>query len=78
MKSVSDELEYNPNVLLGIECYGYVFPGNFKGDHVAVKRIQLLNVSKLNTEEKEALLQLKHENVAKLFDIKDKDGFRYF
>jgi serine/threonine protein kinase len=61
--------------ILGKGSYGVVYKGIFQGSQVAVKRINLDNVSQ-SKREVEALQKLEHENVIRLFGYEDSDHCR--
>ena len=66
------EIKFNKNVRLGEGGYGSLFPGIFQNRHVAVKRVDLLHA----TDNEEALKQLRHPNVVKLFHVECTDDFK--
>lgn len=67
------EIEFNRKVVLGEGGFGSVYLGNFEGREVAVKRVQLRFANK---REEDALRELDHPNVIKLFHCKNDDDFR--
>lgn len=56
---------YDGSVPLGQGGQGSVFPGEFEGREVAVKRVAVFRLR--NNNEEEALKQLNHPNIVKLF-----------
>lgn len=60
--------------LIGRGCYGAVYEGTWRGRKVAVKRIQIENVQ--NNEGGEALQELDHPNVVKLYHVESDSDFR--
>jgi serine/threonine-protein kinase/endoribonuclease IRE1 len=50
-----------------------VFPGTFQGREVAIKRVELINAT---DNEEEALKQLDHPNIVKLFHVECTDDFK--
>ncbi|XP_046654296.1 serine/threonine-protein kinase/endoribonuclease IRE1-like isoform X2 [Daphnia pulicaria] len=69
------EIEFNSQVLLGRGGFGSVFPGTFQGRKVAIKRVELVNAT---DNEEEALKQLDHPNIVKLFHVDCNKDFKYF
>jgi serine/threonine protein kinase len=67
------EIEFNSQVLLGRGGFGSVFPGTFQGREVAIKRVELINAT---DNEEEALKQLDHPNIVKLFHVECTDDFK--
>jgi hypothetical protein len=64
--------------IIGQGRYGVVFRGNFSGQDVAVKRIQLMDANnESNSRELLNLCQLKHDNIVEFFHVEDNDDFRY-
>jgi serine/threonine protein kinase len=68
-------IEHDREVPLKQGGYGSVFPGKYKGRQVAVKRVQLHLVSKI--EEIDALQRLDHPNIVKLFYSESDENFKY-
>jgi serine/threonine protein kinase len=68
------EIEFNRQVRLGRGGFGSVFPGTFQGREVAIKRVELINAT---DNEEEALKQLDHPNVIKLFHVDCNKDFKY-
>lgn len=66
-------IEYYPKQRLGRGGFGSVFSGIYKGQSVAVKRVELID-----TDEKEenALKKLKHQNVVELYHVECDDEFK--
>jgi serine/threonine protein kinase len=60
--------------LIGKGIYGIVFEGTWKNRKVAVKRIQIENVE--NKQGEEALQNLCHPNVVKLYHVESDSDFR--
>lgn len=60
--------------ILGQGKFGTVFSGKYNGRDVAVKRIELTRINKKSREA--ALLDLHHDNVVKLFCVRDNKDFR--
>ena len=67
------EIQFNKEVLIGKGGFGSVFPGTFQGRKVAVKRVELINAT---DNEEEALKQLDHPNIVKLFHVECTDDFK--
>jgi serine/threonine protein kinase len=67
------EIEFNRQVRLGRGGFGSVFPGTFQGRKVAIKRVELVNAT---DNEEEALKQLDHPNIVKLFHVECTDDFK--
>lgn len=64
-------IDSKPRVQLGTGGFGSVFKGKYKGRPVAVKRVWVQNC---NRNEEEAMKQLNHPNIVKLFHCEsDKD-----
>ncbi len=68
------EIEFNSQVRLGRGGFGSVFPGTFQGRKVAIKRVELINAT---DNEEEALKQLDHPNIVKLFHVECNEDFKY-
>ncbi|KAK4014954.1 hypothetical protein OUZ56_027466 [Daphnia magna] len=66
---------YDNYALLGRGSFGTVFKGKFGGRDVAVKRVEL---HKVNQREEEAMLELDHPNIVKLFHCENDKDFRYY
>lgn len=62
--------------LLGQGGYGVVLEGFWGSIPVAVKRIELHKVES-NEKEEEALRNLKHQNVVKMYHAESDTNFRY-
>jgi serine/threonine protein kinase len=76
-ESVSHSLKYNRKAILGRGRYGTVFRGEWNYKRVAVKRIQIEDVQN-NKGGEEALLELDHPNVVKLYHVDDSNlDFKY-
>lgn len=69
------DFTYDKNVLLGNGDYAYVFRGRFRGEDVAVKRVQLLsNMTSKTDKEAEAHRNLNdHVNVVRLLETRDSE-----
>ncbi|KZS11442.1 Uncharacterized protein APZ42_024210 [Daphnia magna] len=67
---------YDGSVPLGQGGQGSVFPGEFEGREVAVKRVSMFRLR--NNNEEEALKQLNHPNIVKLFHSAEDANFKYF
>ena len=67
--------DFSTDKLIGVGSFGRVFRGTFRGQEVAIKKIELF---RLNPEdgEKDALLKLNHPNVIKLLHWEDKNELR--
>ena len=65
-----EEIEFDPNDVLGDGGYGTVVSGMYKGQKVAVKIVRLINT---NESEEHILKQLDHPNIVKLFHV-EKDS----
>lgn len=64
--------------IIGKGGYGVVFRGNFSGQDVAVKRIQLMDANnETNFRELPNLRKLKHDNIVEFIHVEDNDDFRY-
>ena len=72
MSTVKD---FGQNKILGEGRYGTVFEGVWRGKPVAIKRIQLSDISS-NQREEEALQKLEHPNVIKLLHVESDSTFR--
>ena len=59
---------------IGKGGYATVFHGMFKGDPVAVKRIE--HHRRCNDKEEKALGKLNHPNIVQLHKIEDSEDFR--
>lgn len=73
-------LQFDSSTLLGTGGFGRTFPGEFEGRQVAVKKIEQdqLNHQFLDRDrkkEEEALLELDHPNIVKLFHIQRHENF---
>lgn len=66
------EIQFDKDDRLGNGGYGSVFSGKFKNRDVAVKRVELIHA----TDNEEALKQLDHPNVVKLFHVECTDDFK--
>ncbi len=66
-------IEHDPSVRLGQGGYGSVFPGTFRGRQVAVKRVALIDADE---KEENALQQLDHFNVVKLYHVEINGPFK--
>ncbi|KAI9550242.1 hypothetical protein GHT06_001529 [Daphnia sinensis] len=69
------DIWFDRKFLLGIGSYGSVFKGKYAGREVAVKRVQIHLVNKL---EEEAMKKLSHPNVVKLFHCESDADFRMY
>jgi serine/threonine protein kinase len=67
--------DFGQNKILGEGGYGTVFEGVWHGKPVAIKRIQLSDISS-NQREEEALQKLEHPNVIKLLHVESDSTFR--
>ena len=70
------KLQCDKKKVLGEGNQGVVFYGFWGSTAVAVKRIQLFQV-KCKEEEEQALRNLKHPNVIKMFHAENDADFRY-
>jgi serine/threonine protein kinase len=68
------EIKLDNQVRLGRGEFGSVFSGTFQGRKVAIRRIELIDAS---DNEVEALQQLDHPNIIKLFCVECNDDFKY-
>lgn len=68
------EIKFDSQVRLGRGDFGSVFPGTFEGREVAIRRIELIDAS---DNEEEALKQLDHPNIIKLFHVERNIDFKY-
>ena len=67
------QIQFNRKDIIAQGAYGIVFRGKFNGREVAVKRVELRNVSE---NEENALRELDHPNVIKFFYAKSDDDFK--
>jgi len=68
------QMDYDKgDVLLGKGSCGSVYRRTFRGDHVAVKKVQLVDLDK---REEEAMRELSHPNVIRLFDTREEGEFK--
>ncbi|XP_045036508.1 serine/threonine-protein kinase/endoribonuclease ire-1 [Daphnia magna] len=68
-------IDSKPRVQLGTGGFGSVFKGKYKGRPVAVKRVLVQNC---NRNEEEAMKQLNHPNIVKLFHCESDKDFGYY
>lgn len=68
------EIKLDNQLRLGRGDFGSVFSGTFRGRKVAIRRIELIDAS---DNEVEALKQLDHPNIIKLFHVECNDDFKY-
>jgi serine/threonine protein kinase len=66
-------MNYDKDDVLGSGFFGTVFRGTFSGDHVAIKRVQLVH---LDIREEEAMSKLSHPNVIRLLDTREEGEFK--
>jgi serine/threonine protein kinase len=66
-------MDYDTRKVLGSGSFGTVFSGTFCGEHVAVKRIQIVNLDK---REEEAMRKLNHRNVIRLLHTREEGEFK--
>jgi serine/threonine-protein kinase/endoribonuclease IRE1 len=71
--SSNRKIEIEGAIPLGEGGYGKVFPGKYNGHKVAVKRVDLFQVS---DNEEIALLKLDHPNIIKLLHSEDDEFFK--
>ncbi len=65
------------DIVLGEGYYGAtVFQGAWRGKSVAVKRVHLIDVDDSKSQREDAVLELNHPNVVKLFHAENDDKFR--
>jgi hypothetical protein len=69
------EIEFDRNVQLGQGGHGSVFPGMFRGNKVAVKRVLVTGAT--NENEENIMQQLKHPNIVQLFHFNRDDNFKW-
>jgi serine/threonine-protein kinase/endoribonuclease IRE1 len=72
---MSNLRDLDKNKILGQGGFGTVFEGVWRGKPVAIKRIQLSDISS-NQREEEALQKLEHPNVIKLLHVESDSTFR--
>ena len=72
---MSNLRDLDKNKILGQGGFGTVFEGVWRGKPVAIKRIQLSDISS-NQREEEALQKLEHPNVIKLLHVASDSTFR--
>ena len=72
---MSNLRDLDKNKILGQGGFGKVFEGEWGGKPVAIKRIQLSDISS-NQREEEALQKLEHPNVIKLLHVESDSTFR--
>ena len=68
------EIEFDRDVQLGQGGHGSVFPGTFKGNKVAVKRVLVTGAT--NENEENIMQQLDHPNIVKLFHFYTDNNFK--
>jgi|688.fasta_scaffold2142725_1 hypothetical protein len=73
---LDDDLKYSRDHVLGQGGFGSVHLGRFRGNKVAIKKIQLHTTS---NDEREIRLQgkLKHRNVLPILTATEDEDFRY-
>ncbi len=69
-----NEIQFDREVQLGQGGYGAVFLGTFRGNKVAVKRVELFHTA--NENEEKNMQQLNHPNVVKLLHFYTDDNFK--
>ncbi len=70
-------LKFEREKLLGKGGFGVVFEGNWNGNPVAVKRINLTDVDLKDLEKEEtAMKPLDHPNVIRLLHVQSDQDFR--
>jgi serine/threonine protein kinase len=74
-QSVVLSISIDRKTILGKGGYGIVFRGKWNSKEVAVKRIPIVNVQN-NKGEEEALQNLDHPNVVKLYHVESDSDFR--
>ncbi|XP_046654295.1 putative ankyrin repeat protein RF_0381 isoform X1 [Daphnia pulicaria] len=67
-------MEFDSQVRLGRGDFGSVFSGTFEGREVAIRRIELIDAS---DNEEDALKQLDHPNIIKLFHVECNKDFKF-
>jgi serine/threonine-protein kinase/endoribonuclease IRE1 len=67
-------IEYYPKQRLGRGGFGSVFSGIYKGQPVAVKRVESIDTD--DEREENALKKLKHQNVVELYHVECDEEFK--
>ena len=68
------QIQFDDTVRLGEGGYGTVFPGTFRGNKVAVKRVLVIDAT--NENEENILQQLNHPNIVKLLYFYSDNTFK--
>ena len=68
------EIQFDRDFQLGQGGHGAVFPGTFRGNKVAVKRVLVKDAT--NENEEKVMQQLNHQNIVKLFHFNRDDNFK--
>ena len=69
-----DTFTYDRKKLLGMGAFASIYEGRYKGESVAVKRIQLVDIS--FDREIASHLKMDHENVVKMLDVIEDMDFK--
>ncbi|EFX73522.1 hypothetical protein DAPPUDRAFT_325040 [Daphnia pulex] len=71
------DVQFDRRKILGRERYGMVFAGTFKGEKVAVKRIDIMDSNPTNNREVLNLQLLNHPNVVQFIHFEKDNDFGY-
>ena len=64
---------FDSDKVLGSGRFAFVYHGSYRGDHVAVKRVE---IARSEEREENAMLKLKHPNVIRLLHKKQIGEFK--